>query len=79
MFPLASRAALRRSLSRPHEEYLRSKSDKEPADEGRMMENHRCYGNGGGGGLGRRPCDTLSMKMDQVRRTEDQHSKGKSL
>ena len=28
---------------------------------------------GGGGGLG----DTLSMRMDQVRRTEDQHSEGK--
>lgn len=51
------------------------KKDKDLEDEQCMMEDHRWYGEGGGGRL--RPCDTLSMKMDKARRTEDQHSQGK--
>lgn len=49
MFHVACRAALEIGLSRPHEGYSRTRNDKEPADEHRMMENHSCYGNGGGG------------------------------
>lgn len=55
-----------------HVIYLMNKKDKDLEDEQCMMENHRCYGRGR-----LWPCDTLSMKMDKARRTEDQHSEGK--
>lgn len=47
MFHAVCRAALKIGLSCLHEEYLRNKNDKEPADERSMMESHRCFGNGG--------------------------------
>lgn len=45
--------------------------------ESQMLQNWVDSGESGGGVGVRRLCDTLSMKMDKVRGTEDQHSQGK--